>query len=74
MTTYISTMMDKPQQPKGRDRVLSTLTMAIDSLDLAKKAASVTPAEAIFGSVAMLLIMIRVSFLLFCDETSKIHT
>ena len=74
VTTCISTMTDKSQQPKGRDRVISTLNMSIESLNLAKEAARVTPVKAAFGSVAILLIMIRVSSFLFCGETSKIHT
>ena len=60
-------MADKSQQPKGRDGVLSSLNMAIDALNLAKEASSATPAKAIIGSVAILLVMIRVCSLLFCD-------
>ena len=65
-------MTDKSQQPKGRDGVLSALNVAIDSLNLAKEVASVTPAKAAFGSVVILLAMIRVSFLPFCDETFQV--
>ena len=54
-------MTDKSQQPKGRDGVLSTLDLAIDALNLAKEVSSVTPAKAVFGTVAILLAMIRVS-------------
>ena len=42
---------------------LSTLNVAIDGLNLAEEVATVTPAKAAFGSVAILLTMIRVSFL-----------
>ena len=67
-------MTNNSQRPKGRDGILSALNMAIDTLNLAKEVASVTPAKAAFGSVAILLAMIRVSFLPFCDETFWVHT
>ena len=67
-------MPDKPQPPKGQGGVLSSLNMAIDGLNLAKEVASVTPAKAVFGSVSILLTMIRVSFLLFRDEKLQTHT
>ena len=43
------------------------MNMAIDGLNLAKELSSITPAKAVFGSVAILLTMIKVSFLLICD-------
>ena len=62
-------MTEKSQQLKGsRDGVLSTLDLAIDGLNLAKEVASVTPAKAAFGTVAVLLIMIRVNPFLSCNE------
>ena len=67
-------MTDNSQRPKGQDGSLSALNMAIDTLNLAKEVATVTPAKAAFGSVAILLTMIRVSFLPFCDETFQGHT
>ena len=66
-------MADESQRPKGRDGVLSSLSVAIDGLNLAKEVSSITPAKAVFGSVAILLTMIRVSFLL-CGEMSQVHT
>ena len=66
-------MTDKSQQPKGRDGVLSTLNLAIDGLNLAKEVSSVTPAKAAFGTVAILLAMIRVSLLLSCNEKLYAH-
>jgi len=50
------------QQQKGRDGSISSLNIAIEALNLAKEAASVTPAKAVFGSVSILLTMIRVRF------------
>ena len=67
-------MAENSQRPKGRDGVLSSLNVAIEGLNLAKEVSSATPAKAVFGSVAILLTMIRVSFLLFCDETFQVYT
>ena len=53
----------KSQRPKGRDGVLSALNVAIEGLNLAKEISSVTPAKAVFGSVGVLLVIIRVSSL-----------
>ena len=39
------------------------LNVAIETLNLAKEISSVTPAKAVFGSVSVLLTMIRVRFL-----------
>ena len=66
-------MATKTQQPKERDGVLSALDIAIDALNLAKEVSSITPAKAAFGSVAILLTMIKVC-LLFCDEVLQVHT
>ena len=67
-------MTDKSQQPEGQDGVLSTLNVAIDTLNLAKEVASITPAKAAFGSVAILLAMVRVGPLLFCGRAPQVHT
>ena len=61
------------QQPQGQDVVFS-LTVAINSLDLAKEFSSITQNEAVFDTVSILLTTIRVSFLLFCDQMSQAHT
>jgi len=58
-------MADKSQR---WDSVLSSLNVAIDGLNLVKELSSVTPAKAVFGSVGVLLTMIKVRFLLCCDE------
>ena len=67
-------MTNKSQQPKGRDGILSPLNVAIDGLNLAKELSSATPAKAVFGSVAVLLTMIKVRFLPFSDEIFQAHT
>jgi hypothetical protein len=46
--------------------------MAINALDLAKEVSSVTPAKAVFGSVSVLLAMVKVCFL-FYDGTLRVH-
>ena len=50
------------------------MNIAIDGLNLAKEISGITPAKAVFGSVAILLTMIKVSFLLICDEMLRTHT
>ena len=67
-------MGDKSQRLKGRDSVLSSLNEAIDGLNLAKELSSITLATAVFDTVSVLLTVIRVSFLLFCDGMSQVHT
>ena len=69
-----STMADGSKRPKGRDGVLSSLNVTIDGLNLAKELSSITPAKAVFGSVSILLTMIKVRFLLCCDEMFQVHT
>jgi len=56
-------MSAKSKRPEGRAGVLSSLNVAIDDLNLAKAASSITPAKATFGSVSVLLTEIRVGFL-----------
>lgn len=48
--------------------------LAIDGLNLEKEVSSPTPANAVFGSVAVLLTTIWVRFLRFCDGTFQTHT
>ena len=71
-------MAANSQQPKGRDGTISSLNVAIEALNLAKEAASVTPAKAVFGSVSILLTMIKVRFLLLqsdgpCSDVVRIR-
>ena len=67
-------MTDNPQRPKGRGKVLAALNMAIDGLGILKEATSTTPVSPVFGSVVVLLTMIRVSSSLFRDEMFQVHT
>ena len=53
-------MATKSQRPKGREGTISSLNAAIDAMDLAEKVSSITPAKAVFGTVSVLLVMIKV--------------
>ena len=55
-------MTVRPQQPKGRDGALSSLNVAIAAVDLAKEDSRITQAKAAFGSVGVLLAIIRAGF------------
>jgi len=54
-------MATEPQRPKGRENAVSLLNVAIDTMDLAEKISSITPAKAVFATVSVLLTMIKVS-------------
>ena len=51
------------RKAKRRDATLASLNAAIEAMNLAKEATSMTPAKAIFGSVSVILAMIRVGSL-----------
>ena len=57
-------MEAESQRHGGREDTISALNVAIETLNLAKEASSITPAKAVFGSVSVILVMIRVSSLL----------
>ena len=57
-------MEAKSQRPEGREGVISVLNGFIETFNLAKEVASNTPAKAVFGSVVVILAMVRVSRLL----------
>ena len=67
----------KSRQPKGRDNTVSVLNVAIEALNLAKEASSITPAKAVFGTVSIVLTTIKVSFILFlvtgCRWQTEMH-
>jgi len=64
----------KSQRSNGQDGALSSLSVAIEAINLAKEVSSITPAKAVFGSVSALLTMIRVRLLSFYNNPSKVHT
>jgi len=66
-------MSANPQRPKRRDGTLSALNVAIDAMNLAKEAMSMTPAKGVFGSVSILLTMIKVRFPPLSDDLLEVH-
>jgi len=66
-------MEAEPQRPKGRDGTLSSLNVAIEAMNLAKEISSIAPAKAVFGSVSILLTMVRVRFLVSYDQVFRVH-
>ena len=65
-------MATKSRRPKGRENAVSLLNAAIDVINLAENLSSITPAKAVFGTVNVLLTMIKVYFHL-CDEMFYTH-
>ena len=58
---------NSPQtETKGRDRAIVTLNAFIQILNIAKDACAIPPAQIAFGSVSVLLTMIRVRSPAFC--------
>ena len=57
--------------PKEREGVASALNAAIGAVNFAKELSSVTPAKAVFGSVSVILTMIRVSPLLVLFRSAR---
>jgi hypothetical protein len=60
--------MASSQPPQGRDRVLSTLNVLIQALDIAKDVCGIPPAQIALGSASTLLTMIRVCFLILRED------
>ena len=57
----------------GPDATSTTLDVAIEALNLAKEISSVTPAKAAFGSVGVVLAVVKVPFHLFCGNELPVH-
>ena len=57
-------MESKPQRPKERENVVSTLNIAIDGLNVAGGALSIPGVKVVFGIVTIILTMIKVCFVL----------
>ena len=55
-------MDENSRRQQRQDNVLSSLNIAIDSLNLTKEALGIAPAKAVCGSVSVVLSMIRVRF------------
>ena len=67
-------MEAKSQRPKDRDGAISALNATIEAVNLVKEISGITPAKAAFGAVGVLLTMLKVRFLPFCNHPSQIHT
>ena len=65
-------MDPKSKRQNRQDDTLALLNAAIEAMNLAKEAVNVTPVQAAFASVAILLGLIRVCLLLFCDDGLRI--
>jgi len=57
----------------NQDDVLSSLNMAIGALNLAKAISSITPVKTVFDPAHALIAMVKVRFLLFCDEVFHVQ-
>ena len=67
-------MADKSQRWKDGGKAIPALNIVINALNVAKEATNATPINPVFGSVAVLLSMIRVSSFLFRGEMCEAHT
>lgn len=66
-------MDTKSQRQKRLDSALPLLNAAINDINLANKVSSIAPAKAVYGSVGVLLTMIKVCSILFYDDLSRVH-
>jgi len=62
------------QPPGGREGATSALNAAIQDTNLAENVSSIASAKAVFGSVTVLLTLIRVRFLLSCNDLLQVYT
>ena len=62
------------QRQRHQDNTHSLLNAAIEAVNLAKEVSSATPAKAVFGTVSVLLTMIKVRFLFFSGDLLRVHT
>ena len=62
------------KQPKGREAAISALNAVVGAMNLAEKISTIAPAKAVFGSVSILLTLIRVCFLFSCNDLIQVYT
>jgi len=67
-------MEAKSPRPKDRKSAISLLNAAIEAVNLAKEISSITPAKAVFGTVSVLLTMVKVRFLFSSNGPLQTHT
>jgi hypothetical protein len=65
-------MASTSQQQKGRNRVIPTLDVFIQALNIAKDACGIPPAQIALGSASTLLTMIRVRFPLLLSKNQPL--
>jgi len=65
-------MAANSQRLKDRDDALSSLNVSIGAINLAEELSGIPPVKDAFGSVNVLLKMIRVCFL-FCDDEFLVY-
>jgi hypothetical protein len=65
-------MEAESQRPEGREGAISALNEAIEAINPAK-VSSFPLAKAVFGSVTVLLTLIRVCFPLPCNDLLQVH-
>jgi len=66
-------MATTSQRLEHREGALSSLNAAIEAMNLAEKISSIAPAKAVFGSVSVILTMVRVCSPLFCNDLFHVH-
>ena len=66
-------MDTEPERPWGQKDDLSALNAAIGATNRAEKISFIAPAKAVFGTVGILLTLIRVCFILFCNDLFQPH-
>jgi hypothetical protein len=66
-------MATDSSKPREWDGVVSTLNVFIEAFNLAKEISSVTPARAVFGSVAVILTTIKVCFFFLFYATASLR-
>jgi len=67
-------MEAESQRPNEREGAISALNAAVEDLNVAEKVSGIPLAKAIFGTVIVLLTLIRVCFLLFRYGLLLVHT
>ena len=65
-------MEAESQRPKGQGGAISALNVAIEALNLAKEVSTIPLAKTVFGSVSVVLAMIRVNLLLPFHESNAV--
>jgi len=66
-------MKNECQQPKGREGATEELNTAIKATNLAESLSAIAPAKIAFGSVGVLLTVIKVCFLLLRNDLLRSH-